>query len=266
MTPSWLRKRKDIVAPAAAPAEEASPPSKPLRKDERIYAIGDIHGRFDLLDAMQRLIWEDLHAQPIGAAEIVYLGDYIDRGPDSASVIDCLANPPVQLPSATHLLGNHEAVFVGFLAAAMGGGTFREFGGKETLRSYGVDPDVEAAHGWSKAMREGMASAMPERHRAFLEGLLLVYDRPPYFFCHAGVKPGVPLDKQSESALIWIRDEFLNSSADFGRVVVHGHTPVASPQVRYNRINVDTGAYKTGRLTCAVLEIGNVRFLQTPAE
>lgn len=245
------------------PSDKVVPPAVPLGPDERIYAIGDIHGRSDLLDAMTALIRSDLHDHPVAKAHLVYLGDYVDRGRDSSGVIERLAVPPPDLPPATALIGNHDLVFRDFLSGQDVGDLWRDMGGFETMRSYNVDPQSRPGRRWIDAAREQLLALMPDHHVAWLEGLALSLDRPPYFFCHAGVKPGVPIEKQDPSTLMWIRDAFLRSDADFGRIVVHGHTPVAEPEIRHNRIGVDTRAFKSGILTCAVLEVGVIRILQT---
>ena len=261
MARGWLSKLLGTGEPA--PKRSSGPPPVPLAVGERIYAIGDLHGRSDLLDEMHGAILRDTVDHPVRAMELVYLGDYVDRGADSAGVLGRLAAPAPGLPRARALMGNHEAVMRDFLAGGEDAEAWREFGGFETMRSYGVDPTAIPGRHWAAPAREQLEYAMPRSHRALLDALERSYDRPPYFFCHAGVRPGVPVEMQDAHDLIWIRKDFLRSDADFGRVVVHGHTPVSRPDVRANRINVDTGAYATGRLTCAVLEVGSVRVLQT---
>lgn len=244
--------------------ETSEPPANSLAEGERVYAIGDIHGRSDLLDELLERIRDDLRSDPAPMAEIVYLGDYLDRGDDSFGVLNRIADPSPDLPRATALMGNHERVLLDMLAGeSEHAKAWRSFGGFETLRSYGIEPTAIPGRHWFEHARDELAARMPAAHRALLESLAFAYDRPPYFFCHAGIRPGVPLAQQEPQTLLWIRDEFLRSEADFGRVVVHGHTPVPAPDVRRNRINVDTGAYKSGRLTCAVLEVGSVRLMQT---
>ena len=257
-----LRFLTRLSGTTSEPVPDAKGGQRPLQAGERIYAIGDIHGCAHLLDAMRDLIRADLSAQP-AKAEIVYLGDYVDRGPDVAGTLERVASPPHDLPPAVALKGNHEHVLQEFLAGADYSDVLQSFGGFETLRSYGIEPTSIPGRNWIIVAREQLTARMPASHRALLDGLALSYDRPPYFFCHAGVQPGIPVGQQTEDALIWIRDDFLRSTANFGRIVVHGHTPVPKPDVRENRIAVDTRAYGTGILSCAVLEIGAVRFLQT---
>lgn len=222
-----------------------------------LYVIGDIHGRLDLLDRLIEAIYRDAGAR--GAESLtVTVGDYIDRGPDSRGVIRRLKTNP--FPGRyVALKGNHEAMMIRFLADPQVGDLWSLNGGLETLRSFGVPvswdrPDFARA-------AEALRAALTPGETQFLASLRLTLSVGRYFICHAGVRPGVPLDQQSEQDLLWIRDEFLDSEMDFGRIVVHGHTPAPEPEVKPNRINVDTGAFASGRLTCVVLEDGGQRFL-----
>ena len=227
----------------------------------RLYAVGDIHGRLDLLETMHADIIDDLALNPIAAPEIIYVGDYCDRGPSTSGVIARLLAPPAGLPAAIHLKGNHEDIWLSFLEDPGVMDNWVHLGGLATLESYGV-PTSAIDHGrGAEAARDALIEAMPPAHLEFLRGLPTRHQRAPYFFCHAGVKPGVPLDAQKDRDLIWIRREFLDSTRDHGARVVHGHTPCDAPEILANRINVDTGAYATGRLTCAVLEGDGVRIL-----
>ena len=227
---------------------------------DRIYAIGDIHGRLDLLERAIAAIAVDV-AEHGPAALTVTLGDYVDRGADPFGVIERLSiNPfPTQYVA---LKGNHEELLERFLVDPQIAGTWRRLGCLETLHSYGVRvADLMMGLNYETAS-EALAAALPPAHTAFLRGLKTSLDTERYFFCHAGVRPGVPLDRQSDEDLMWIRDVFLDSTADFGKIVVHGHTPVPEPDVRANRINIDTGAFVTGRLTCIALEAAGHRFLK----
>jgi serine/threonine protein phosphatase 1 len=229
---------------------------------DRLYVIGDIHGRADLLDRMVEEISRDLQASPIDDCLTVTLGDYIDRGPDSRGVIDRLARNPFPTDYVA-LKGNHEALLEQFLRDPSVADHWRRLGGLETLHSYGV---AVGAMMLGRDYREGAAAlraAVPVEHRTFLASLKLSVTLGRYFLCHAGVRPGVPLARQSEDDLLGIRDEFLGSASDFGKIVVHGHTPIEVPAVLPNRINIDTGAFMTGRLTCVVLEADRPRFLST---
>lgn len=243
--------------PAPAPAPRR-PPSVPAGR--RIYAVGDIHGRADLLEAMAMIIAEDLAARPGPEATTVFLGDYVDRGPDSRQVIDQLVRGDFPTAIVT-LRGNHEEIMSGFLSGDVDAAYYDQLGGDATLNSYGLDT---AAVTWAgKAERATMLGAIPLDHRRFLDDLRLSESVGDYFFCHAGARPGVALDRQSAEDLMWIRDEFLTSTYDFGKVVVHGHTPVRSPLIRPNAIGIDTHAFASGILTALVLEGPDRRFLHT---
>ena len=226
----------------------------------RLYVIGDIHGRADLLDRMIEEIARDLAGAPISEALTVTIGDYVDRGPNSRLVIDRLARNPFPTGFIA-LKGNHEALLETFLRDPSVAEHWRRLGGIETLHSYGVDPGPLMRGRNFAAAAEALRQALSGTHSEFLASLHTSLTAGQYFLCHAGVRPGIPLARQREDDLLWIRGEFLNSTLDFGKIVVHGHSPVAEPDVRTNRINVDTGAFITGRLTCAVLEGGLVRLL-----
>lgn len=229
----------------------------------RVYAIGDIHGCNALLVRLLDAIARDIVANPAAHVTLVYLGDYIDRGPQSADVISLVAQPLKGVDDTIRLKGNHEEMLERFLADPSYGSAWRQFGGLATLASYGVDVRaVQAGRDYDMAAR-ALFQAMPASHSALVEALTYSYVKGGYFFCHAGVRPGVALEQQQPSDLCWIRHEFLASTEKFGKVVVHGHSPVESPEVLPNRINVDTGAYATGKLSCAVLEGDSVEFLQT---
>jgi serine/threonine protein phosphatase 1 len=225
----------------------------------RLYVIGDIHGRLDLLERAIAAIGEDL-ARYGGEALTVTLGDYVDRGPASRGVIDCLAQNPFPTPYVA-LKGNHEDMLIGFLDDPELGMHWRMQGGEQTLQSYGVAvrPLMVGKNNAEAAAR--LRDALPASHLAFLDQLKTSLQHGRFFLCHAGVRPGVPLDQQIEHDLLWIRGEFLRSRADFGKIVIHGHTPVAEPEVLSNRVNIDTGAFASGRLTCIVLEHTGYRFL-----
>ena len=227
----------------------------------RIYAIGDIHGRSDLLEALAARIDADLATAP-SEALTVFLGDYIDRGADSSGVIERLSCGDFPTPYHT-LRGNHEEVVLKFLEEPGVLESWRKFGGLETLHSYDVDVfDVMRGVGYDRA-RDELAARMPEAHRAFLEETILSVDYGDYFFCHAGVRPDIPLERQSPQDLLWIREEFLRFRGTFEKVVVHGHTPVPEPEMLPGRINVDTGAFATSILTAVVLEGASRRLLST---
>ena len=226
----------------------------------RLYVIGDIHGRSDLLDRMIAGITRDLDARPMEHCLTVTVGDYVDRGPDSRGVLERLARNPFPTDFVA-LKGNHEDLLATFLRDPSTAEHWRRVGGLETLHSYGIDVAPLMRGRNYEAAAQALLAAMPPQHFAFLASLQLTLSVGGYFLCHAGVRPGVPLQRQSEEDLLWIRDEFLGSKTNFGKIIVHGHTPTPEPERLPNRINVDTGAFMTGRLTCAVLEGEAVRFL-----
>jgi len=230
----------------------------------RVYAIGDIHGRLDLLDVLRAAVMEDARrAPPRNGAIAVYLGDYVDRGEDSAGAVERLIEEPLAGLTSVHLKGNHEAMLLDFLDDPRDAQIWLANGGGATLASYGVElpewPDWAAIEeGW-KAFR----AAIPQSHLSFFRALRLSHGEGDYYFCHAGVRPGRPLDRQGAQDLTWIRDEFLDSDADFGKRIVHGHSIVPEPQILPNRIAIDTGAWYSGRLSAVVLEGAECRFLST---
>jgi serine/threonine protein phosphatase 1 len=229
----------------------------------RVYAIGDIHGRSDLLREINQLIHEDAYARQAPRNVVIYLGDYVDRGPESREVIDLLLDRKLPGFECLHLMGNHEDIFLRFLADADVGPAWLDYGGGPTLLSYGVRlPDPRSARDLLRAQEE-LRRAVPERHVRFLRGLPPAHSEGDFFFVHAGVRPGVPLEAQSSQDLIWIRGDFLQSKAEFGKIVVHGHSIRERPEICRNRIGIDTGAFASGTLTCLVLEGEEYAFLHT---
>ncbi len=230
-----------------------------LSEPKHLYVIGDIHGRADLLDRMIEAINNDAKGREADSLTVT-LGDYIDRGPDSRGVIERLAKNPFATRYVA-LKGNHESLLETFLRDPEVGTHWGYLGGLETLQSYGVRvPGLLVARDYEQAS-EQFSAALPPQHSEFLASLRLSLSFDRYFLCHAGIRPGIPFERQSEEDLLWIRDEFLTSRLDFGKLVVHGHTPAEEPEVLPNRINIDTGAFATGRLTCVVLEAGSHRFI-----
>lgn len=230
----------------------------------RLYAIGDIHGRDDLLAGLLASIEQDARDAPELQKILIYLGDYVDRGLQSKEVIDrIVAGPPAGF-EAVCLKGNHEDALLHFLRDPTFGKTWKYYGGLETLHSYGISEltlrDDPAAF---EEARRHFERVLPPGHRAFLDQLQPSAVFGDYFFAHAGVRPGIPLERQAEEDLLWIREDFLHADEWFGKVVVHGHTPSEDPVFRPNRIGVDTGAYMTNRLTCLVLEGSERRVIQS---
>lgn len=221
----------------------------------RFYAVGDIHGRADLLSDLHKLIAKDL-AGFDGESTIVYLGDYVDRGADTKGVLDQLIASTLGTVRV-FLKGNHEEMFLGFLEHPRKAQRWLAMGGTEAARSYGVSGDDP------RNIASNLRSAMPATHIAFLNSLQLSHVSERYFFCHAGVRPGIKLSQQDAHDLMWIKGDFLTSDATFEKIVVHGHSPVADVDIRPNRINVDTRAYASGRLSCVVLDGSTVRVLAT---
>ncbi len=233
-------------------------------ENSRLYAIGDIHGRLDLLHRLHRQILDDAKDARDKRKVIIYVGDYVDRGPDSFGVIDSLINEPLEGFEHHFLKGNHEDLLISFLKAGTGADMWLGNGGRHTLESYGIDlwgPDF--LHDDFPSLRAQLKTALPEDHLGFLDGLAPYHREGDYLFVHAGIQPGRALEEQSEFDMMWIREEFLNSDADHGFVVVHGHSSRAEPDQHANRIGIDTGAWRSNRLTALVLEADGRRFLQT---
>jgi serine/threonine protein phosphatase 1 len=227
----------------------------------RLYVIGDIHGRLDLLNQLIDAIRDDVDQYGDNCL-IVTLGDYIDRGPDSRGVIERLMTNPFP-GDYVALKGNHETMLESFLNDPEVGSHWRQLGGLETLHSFGVPVAPLMVGQKYKKAAEQLHAVLSPKHFDFLSSLKLSLPFGDYFLCHAGVRPGVPLEKQSEQDLLWIRAEFLNSQMNFGKIIVHGHTPVEEPEILPNRINIDTGAFATGRLTCIVLDGEGYRMIHT---
>lgn len=264
----WVRERLDRKpAPAGPRVVNFEGPAALTPEGRRIYAIGDIHGRADLLN---RLL-ADIQADALGGAYrgkpiLILLGDYIDRGFQSKDVIDILLGKQMSSFETYFLKGNHEAAMLQFLSDPSIGPRWMEFGGAETLVSYGVRPPRTrtAMDEWAIAS-DALKRALPREHLEFLKSLQLSVLLGDYMFVHAGVRPGVELDRQSESDLLWIREDFLNDARPLGVVVVHGHTPASKPHRDSRRVGLDTGAYLSGKLTAARFEHDTVEFLSTGA-
>jgi serine/threonine protein phosphatase 1 len=236
-------------------------PSAPRLPDGvRIYAIGDIHGRADLLvDTFSRI---DLHRarNPASRAIEIFLGDYVDRGPCSNQVIGLLVERG-RTRETIFLKGNHETFIFDFLKDPAFFDRWRRFGGYETLLSYGVQPSTQSNSFELDALARAFIEALPKTHRQFLSLLRTQFTCGDYLFVHAGVNPARALDRQRSKDLLWIREDFLLSEDNFGKFIIHGHTPVCEPDMRHNRMNIDTGAYASGNLTCVVIDKGNLSVL-----
>lgn len=229
-----------------------------------LYAIGDIHGRVDLLQSLHALIRKDIDQRRPDRAVVIYLGDYIDRGEKSSDVLDLLLDHPVDGAESIHLLGNHEDFVLTFLRDASVGEPWLKNGGDATMLSYAVGlPPVADRAERHRLMRDSLEEKLPERHLAFLRSLEMLHVEGDYAFVHAGIRPGRPLEDQIPEDVLWIRGDFLNSRADHDKCIVHGHTVTKDIDVRSNRIGIDTGAYFSNTLTCLVLEGTERAVLQT---
>lgn len=225
-----------------------------LPPGRRIYAIGDIHGCARQLDNLHARIAGDLAARPVASACLLHIGDYVDRGLDTAGVLETLSRGcPIPGMDMVNLMGNHESTMLDALSGERAAGTDWLFaGGRAALESYGIDPE---------GPRTLWPALIPQHHQEFLRGLKLMHREGGYAFIHAGVRPGIALDQQARDDLLRSRQPFLYSESDFGAVVVHGHTPVKAPVVKHNRIAIDTGAVFGGPLTAVVLESDTLGFL-----
>lgn len=231
----------------------------------RAYAVGDIHGRLDLLDELLDAIENDIAASPANEVFLVFLGDLIDRGPDSAGVVQRLLdyrNPGVR---PVFLGGNHEEVLLNVLDAAPGVlDDWLKFGGAECVLSYGVDLAALKRLDENKGAIL-LRKAIPQAHIEFIASMGDTFRFGDYLLVHAGIRPGVPLDEQTRRDLRWIREPFLGDECNHDMIVVHGHTVTDQVDERENRIGIDTGAVYTGRLTALVLEGGTRRYIATEA-
>lgn len=231
-----------------------SPAPAILPEGRRIYAIGDIHGCNIQLGNLHDVIADDLARRPVVAPLLLHIGDYVDRGADTAGVLQrLLAGAPIAGMKVVNLVGNHDETMLHALSGDRAAATDWLFaGGRPALDSYGIDPD---------SPRDSWPERVPAEHLELLRNLTLSYRDGGYFFVHGGVRPGVALEKQAREDLLRMRQPFLYSEMPFGAVVVHGHTPVKEPVVRHNRIAIDTGAVFGGKMTCLVLEGDTLGFL-----
>jgi serine/threonine protein phosphatase 1 len=219
----------------------------------RIYAISDIHGCADLLEQMFTVIDRDLANAGTMRAIHVFLGDYIDRGPESRQAIDLLIDRSRRYETI-FLKGNHEAFLFDVLKSPSELQAWKQYGGLQTLVSYGLRPSLNPDEAEQKELIKELSEKIPLHQRRFFNNLRLRFVCGDFFFVHAGVRPGIPLAQQKEEDLLWIREEFLDSDEQFSKYIVHGHTPVRAPDIRPNRINIDTGAYATGNLTLLTIQ------------
>jgi serine/threonine protein phosphatase 1 len=265
---AWLaaaRRRLAIGASSARPRDGAEPRRSypPAPDGETLYVIGDVHGRADcLVRAQARIDCDCGGAQAAPPATEIYLGDYVDRGPDSKTVIDLMA-ARVRAKRVVALRGNHETAMESFLAGRLPFAAWRPLGGAETLLSYGfAASDLRRAEG---SRCEDFAERLPDDHRRFLASLGAFHRAGGYGFVHAGLRPGVALQSQDVVDLTGIRNEFLDDDGDFGFIVVHGHTPVERVDFRSNRIDLDTGAYLSNRLSVLRIDAAGAGLLAPEA-
>lgn len=248
------------------PPGNMPPPAARTPHGTVVYAIGDIHGCSDLLEIIQRGIALDIRMRPATRRVVVYVGDYISRGPDTRRVLDQVISWRPEGTDIVTLQGNHEQLLLRFLDGDLkAGGHWLAYGGLEAAAHYGIGiaPDSLGDPDALPRIKHQLAAALPEAHTRLLRQLVLNHREGDYLFVHAGVAPGVALHEQRERDQIWIRERFLQSPLDHGAVVVHGHCIAPEPQVRHNRIGIDTGAYQSGVLTCLVLDGTERAFLQT---
>ena len=234
-----------------------------------VYAVGDIHGRYDLLKILLAMIaGDDAGRAREGPPVLVFCGDYIDRGPQAFEVLEALLWLRRNAGYDLHLLkGNHEQALLDFLEAPTGGGLWLRHGGGETLASYGVaapPPEAEAAA--LVRVRDELLARLPASHLRLLQTLELMVTVGDYAFVHAGVRPGTALADQREDDLLWIREDFVRAPGPFEKIIVHGHSWVSDrPQVLPHRVGIDTGAYATGILSAVRIEDGALGVLQADA-
>ena len=279
--PGLARRRDDPyisgMSQATAPANseradllndaDTKPPYR-VPQGTRVYAVGDIHGRADLLATLRKKIVKDARKAPrragIERKVVVYLGDYVDRGPDSFGVIEMLLDEPLAGFEEIYLKGNHEDYMAKFLIGDGDGLGWLFNGAENTIASYGVEPGdwMDFKPEKLRALRAELFEAIPERHRDFLDRLALRHAEGGYLFVHAGIRPEVPLAAQDDEDLMWIREDFLDSEADHQARVVHGHTISWTPEILPNRIGIDTGAFVSGVLTALVVEGAETRIIK----
>lgn len=271
----WIGERSEDAAAEAAPVMPPIIRASAAPEGVCLYAIGDIHGRCDLLERLVAQIKEDAATLPGGVkAQIVFLGDYIDRGLQSRDVINYFTSSALDGFDPVFLMGNHEEALLRFHQEASFGSQWARYGGSETLYSYGLAPPNQRAslnsheemaaarNAWTRVWNE-FRTRLPAEHLAFFQSLKPYHLAGDYLFVHAGLRPGLQLGEQSMRDMLWIRDEFLEDTALFEQVIVHGHTPMDTVHYDNRRIGLDTGAFLTGRLTAARLTGTDVAFLST---
>ncbi|NLR72756.1 serine/threonine protein phosphatase [Novosphingobium sp. ERN07] len=254
-----FNKLRSIFSNGVNDADAAAMPVARVPKGQRVYAVGDIHGRLDLFEQLLQRIEEDDARRGPADTTLILLGDLVDRGPESRGVVD-RAMQLAQTGKVRVLAGNHEEMLLTSMESDEALRHFLRHGGKETLFSYGLPPE-EYSRSILPELRERMNALVPAEHVAFfraMEDRIAIGD---YLFVHAGVRPEVPVDQQTTSDLRWIRREFLDHAQWHGHMIVHGHTITDEPEALPNRIGIDTGAYASGRLTALGVEAGEYWFV-----
>ena len=233
-------------------------------RDTRIYAIGDVHGYLNLLENIYSAINNDLLHKPVDTHKIVFLGDYIDRGPDSAGCVEYLINLIAENKNVICLKGNHEHKLENFLTDPIAiADSFFTYGGADCATSYGVDmAGYQGREDETLSKCAELKANIPAHHKAFYADLEKTVSIGDYMFAHAGVRPGTALNQQTDLDLMCIRSEFIAHTRPYDKVIVHGHTPAYPMEILPNRINVDTHAYYTGVLSCLVLEGTDYRVIE----
>lgn len=233
-----------------------------LPPGRRLYCIGDIHGRLDLLEELHGMITQD-SAEFDGSKAVVYLGDYIDRGAQSKQVLDLLVEQPLSGFEAIFLMGNHEQAMLDFLKHPRESAAWLTFGGQVTLLSYGIAPGKLMMSQDVEVLRDELEEKLPQSHLDLMNSCRLLYTEGSYCFTHAGIRPGVPVADQVAQDVLWIREEFTRNRDRHEYIVVHGHTISDEVDWKPNRVGIDTGAFRSGLLTTLVLEGEDQRLLQT---
>ena len=233
-------------------------PASSTKPGQRIYAIGDMHGRIDLHAALMDMIVADAASTKERDLVLIYLGDYIDRGPASDQIIETLIASPPDGFRVRYLRGNHEDMLLQFIDGINNTDVWLNNGGEQTLVAYGC-----ASTGNPRQTRLDLRTKLPASHLAFFRSLKTMHQEGDYLFVHAGLRPGIPIEQQSDADMMWIRTAFLQSTENFGKFVIHGHSIQPEPEIRHNRIGIDTGAWRTDVLTCLVLDGEERKFLST---
>jgi serine/threonine protein phosphatase 1 len=239
-----------------------TPPTLP--EGMRVYAVGDIHGQYVCLQQLLALLRADYIANPIHYVQLVFLGDYVDRGNASAYVVQSLMDMAQHDPHITCLMGNHEWALLRFLDGELSYDEWYRWGGDTTIDSYGMIPEhPDGDPALSEAMRLAFREVFPPDHEAFLRTLPLTYTHGDYLFVHAGLRPNVALEEQTTEDMLLIRRDFLKNPVTDSHTIIHGHTIFDTPFIREGSIGIDTGAYASGVLTAIALEGSAYRFIST---